>query len=94
MKEQYTDNWKFLFNKADLGPLDRPLTQKILTNPRHPIVKHILYLYTMECFIYADMNKASREKDSTKIKYFGAFAAALSYIIYNAAVNKCKKDVN
>ena len=38
----------------------------------------------MESFIYADLNKASREKVGTKIKYYGAFAAALSYIIYSA----------
>ena len=38
----------------------------------------------MESFIYADMNKASRNKDKSKIQYYGAFAAALSYIIYFA----------
>ena len=38
----------------------------------------------MESFIYADLNRACREKDESKIKYYGAFAAALSYIIDNA----------
>ena len=42
----------------------------------------------MESFIYADLNKASRDKDKTKIKFFGAFAAALSYIIYFANTNR------
>ena len=42
----------------------------------------------METFIYADMNRACREKDESKIKYYGAFAAALSYIIYFANTNK------
>ena len=78
-----------LFDLADLGQhLDHPLTPKILSNPYHAITHHILYLYTMESFIYADMNKASRTKDPTKIKFYGAFAAALSYIIYNANKNK------
>ena len=44
----------------------------------------------METFIYADLNRASREKDKTKIKFYGAYAAALSYIIYFA--NTKRKD--
>ena len=64
-----------LFELAQLGDLDKPLTQKMLSNPDHKVTKHILYLYSMESFIYADMNKASREKDKTKIKHYGAFAA-------------------
>lgn len=61
--------------------MDKPLTPAILSNPYHEITKHILYLYTMESFIYADINLTSREKDRSKIKYYGAFAAALSFII-------------
>ena len=45
----------------------------------------------MESFIYADLNKACREKDESKIKYYGAFAAALSYIIDNANSKRLKK---
>lgn len=74
-------NWELLFELADLGDLDKPLTPSILSNLEHKITRHILYLYTMESFIYADMNKSCREKDESKIKYYGAFAAALSYII-------------
>lgn len=46
----------------------------------------------MESFIYPDLNKTCREKDETKIKYYGAFAAALSYIIDNANRNRVKRD--
>ena len=45
----------------------------------------------MESFIYSDLNRACREKDKAKIKYFGAYAAALSYVIY--AANE-KRDEN
>ena len=48
----------------------------------------MLYLYSMESFIYGDLNRASREKDTTKIQYYGAYAAALSYIIYYANTNR------
>ena len=64
--------------------LDKPLTVKILSDPFHVITRHILYIYSMESFIYTDMNKASRNKDKSKIKFYGAFAAALSFIIYSA----------
>ena len=69
---------------AKLGDLDKPLTTKILSNPDHPITKHIIYLYSMECFIYADLNNAIRNQDETKIQYYGAYAAALGYIIHSA----------
>ena len=69
---------------AHLKEFDKPLTTSILSNPYHKVTKHILYLYSLESFIYEDLNHASREKDQTKIKYYGAFSAALSYIIYNA----------
>ena len=36
----------------------------------------------MESFIFTELNKASRNKDTTKIKYFGPFAFALSYIVH------------
>jgi len=47
----------------------------------------------MEDFIYADLNKACRSKDESKIKYYGAFAAALSYIINNANKNKTRETL-
>ena len=88
LKSNYATNWKKLFDLANLGNLDQSLTPKILSDPTHNITKHLMYLYSMESFIYNDMNKASREKDESKIKYYGAFAAALSYIIYAASSQK------
>ena len=42
----------------------------------------------MESFIYADLNRVCREKDKSKIKFYGAFAAALSFIIHSANQNR------
>ena len=87
----YKENWELIFELTNLGAeMDEPLTAKILSDPNHVITRHILYIYSMESFIYADMNRACRDKDKSKIKFYGAFAAALSYIIYNA--NKNRKD--
>lgn len=73
-----------------MGDLDKPLNESILSNPDHRVTKHILYLYSMETFIYHELNKASRDKDKDKIKYYGAYAAALSYII--SAANQNRKN--
>ena len=56
-----TNSWKLEIE------LDKPLTAKILSNPDHKITKRILYLYSMESFIYFELNKASRNKDISKI---------------------------
>lgn len=47
----------------------------------------------MESFIYAELNRVCREKDKSKIKYYGAFAAALSFIIYGANKNRVKEKL-
>ena len=62
LKFNYANNWKMLFEFAKLGyNINKPLTSKILENPKHKITKLILYLSSMESFIYPDMNRASRK---------------------------------
>ena len=70
----------------------QPLTREILSDSNHDVVKTIIYIYTMESFIFTELNKASRNKDATKIKYFGAFAAALSYIVHCGNDNEIEND--
>ena len=78
-----------LFELADLDhDFNEPLTPAILSNSSSRVVKHILYLYSMECFIYENLNRMCREKDHSKIQFYGAFAAALSYIIHSANSNR------
>ena len=87
--KSYKSNWELLFQLGSVGySLEKPLTQKILGDSTNLITKLILYLYTMESFIYANLNKASRNKDTRAIKFYGAFAAALSFIIDNANRNR------
>lgn len=62
IKEVYAKNWKLLFEIDNLGDLDTPLTPEILSNPEHNVTKHLLYIYSMQSFVYPDMNQASREK--------------------------------
>lgn len=51
-----------------------------------------MYVYTIDCFIYKDLNKASREKNRDKILSLGPYAAALNFIIRNCNKERMKKD--
>jgi len=70
--------------------MKKPLTPKILSNPDHPLVKILLYIYSMETFIFSAMNRTSREKDFSKITFYGPLASALGFIIH--AANSKKND--
>ena len=48
----------------------------------------------MESFVFQEMNRASRMKDTTKIKYYGAFASALGFIIHCGNKKDTKLDNN
>ena len=62
--------------------MKRPQTPKILSDPKHKFVKTLVYIYTMETFIFKELNKASRGKDIEKLKFYGPLASALSFIIH------------
>jgi hypothetical protein len=61
--------------------MNKPLTEKILKNYKHPVTKKLLYIHTMETFIYSELKQASLSKDDSRIPTLGPYAAALSYIV-------------
>ena len=75
--------WTKIFSLAThVTNFHKPLTPAVLSDANHDFVNTLLYIYSMESFIFSDMNLASRSKDTSKIKYFGAFASALGFIIH------------
>ena len=75
--------WKTIFTLArTVDDFTIPLTNGILSNPKHKFVKTLIYIYSMESFVFSEMNKASRMKDVSKIKFYGAFASALGFIVH------------
>lgn len=90
LKQNYADNWEMIFRMGKLGNMDAPLTSSTLKDPNSKITKHLLYIYSMQSFIYEHLNKACREKEEEPLKFFGPYAAALSYIIHYA--NLQRKD--
>ena len=75
--------WKKIFSIAKLvDNFDKPLTPKILSNPNNEFVQTLVYIYSMESFVFSEMNRTSRMKVTENIKYYGAFASALGFAIH------------
>lgn len=56
--------------------------------PNNPICGLILYIYSMETFIYDALKDAAMNEDPSKVQNLGAFAWILSYIIYYVSRNR------
>ena len=61
--------------------IDNLKTVPNTSDPNHAHVKTILFIYSMECFLFKKLNKASRDKDQSVIKTLGPYAVAMSKII-------------
>ena len=74
-------------------PLERPpLSKAFLQADGHDDAKFIMRLYSMETFLFRILNRACREKDTSRIKTLGPFAVALSRIIDSKKRNQTDKD--
>lgn len=74
--------WKHIFSIPKNNNMYEPLTPKILSDPNNELVQTILYVYSMQSFVFKELNKASREKDTSKIEFYGAYASALGFIVH------------
>lgn len=83
-----------MFTLGKLVNMQKPLTTSILSNPNHEFVKLVLYIYSMQSFVFIEMNKASRDKDLSKIEYYGPLASVLGYILHAANQNRKHKLPN
>lgn len=82
--------WKKIFQMLKDTDFRKPLSKRVLSNPNHKFVKTLVYIYSMQTFIFSEMNKASRNKDVKKIKYYGPLASALSFVIHCGNKNQTK----
>ena len=72
--------------------LNKPIVEEILCNPGHPVTHTLIYIYTMETFIYGDLKKASLNKDISKVKTLGPYAFVLSKIISNSFEKRLRNN--
>ena len=57
------------------GPyFTEPLTYDILWTPTHPVVELFLYLYTIDSWLFSEINSGSKEGDQTKVDALGPYA--------------------
>ena len=61
-------------------------------DPTHPVTQTLIYIHSMETFIYKDLKKASLNKDITKVKTLGPYATVIAAIIKNALEKKLEND--
>ncbi len=87
----YTEVWKRIFEMVKDIDNSKPLTPKILSDPSNKFVKMLIYIYSMQTFIFSEMNRASRAKDVSKIQFYGPLASALSFVIHSG--NKQQTDL-
>jgi hypothetical protein len=72
--------------------LNKPLTEEILLDSDHLVTQTLIYIHSMETFIYKDMKKASLQKDITKVKTLGPYAFVISKILEKSMYKKLVND--
>jgi hypothetical protein len=82
--------WTSFFKLAGIKDEDYKKVP-IQNDPEHAHVKAILFVYSLESFLFEIINKSSREKDTTVIKTLGPFAVAISNIIENLETKRLDK---
>ena len=83
--ENKNEVWEGYFAEIPEELRDIPLSYKIMRDPYHPISQLCLYLYTLDTWLFQELNKGSREGDTAKIDTLGPYAAALKQIVIGAA---------
>ena len=65
----------------DIKDEDQPIKMKDASDPDSELTKLMLILYSMETFLFAEINRASRDKDKSKISTLGPYSFVLSWIV-------------
>lgn len=82
--------WKVLFKVGGFfdSNIDLQIDKNELLDPLNPITTTMLFLYSLETFIPELINKASREKDQSKVKTLYPFARVLHQIVSVSNANR------
>ena len=59
--ESRKEVWASYFSIIPEEHMDVPLNNNNLSDPKQPIVQLFLYLYTLDTWLFQELNKASRE---------------------------------
>ena len=72
--------WVTFFKVAGIQDSDLK-KMPVFDQPEHPHVKAIIFVYSLESFLFSEINRSSREKDTRVIDTLGPFAVAISNVI-------------
>ena len=72
--------------------MKKELNHDILNNVDHPVTKTLIYIHSMETFIYGDLKKACLNRDFSRVKTLGPYAWVMGRIIYGAYGNKLSQN--
>lgn len=61
--------------------IDKPIREADLSDPENPIVIFMLYIYSLETFLYRILNEASRKKIEQCIPTLGPYSLILGTIL-------------
>ena len=80
--------WKHIFDAAIHQDKNKQITGEELADPKSAISCGLLYIYSMETFIYSALNSASRDHDKTKIFTLGPLSRALNETVVYAECSR------
>ena len=78
-----TKSWEELLAHTNTQDRDAPLPDDFYEDPDSPVVATLVFLYQMQSYVYEELNRACRYKDTSKLPTLGPYAYALGYIIGN-----------
>ena len=61
MDQDMKNIWDMIFQLANLGDLNAPIDPAEIKNPFGNLTKNIIYIYSMQTFLYGTINEASRK---------------------------------
>ena len=76
--------WGQLFTEDIHIHFYKPLELEVLWCPAHKVTCRILFIYSMETFVYSALNTATRTQDESKVLTLGPLAQALTQILMGA----------
>ena len=70
-----------LFTVAGFSPLDNVKVNSTLHDPKHPLPSLLVYLHSMESFIYQQLQRSTVQNDAALIDGLGPYAWAFQRIV-------------
>lgn len=82
--------WDLIFGLLEIEITTEPIDIAALSDADHPTTQAVFQILSLEFWLFTEINKASRGKNSSKIQSLGPFAALLAAAMDNA--QRSRKD--